>query len=294
MKKRILFIHLLLFSVNLFAQNNYWQQEVNFTINVSLNDKEHTLDAFEKIEYVNHSPDTLTFIWFHLWPNAYKTDRTAFSEQLVKSGRTDFYFSKPLQKGYINQLGFTVDGNIATIMPDSAHIDIIKVLLPKPLLPGAKIILTTPFKVKLPDIFSRSGHAGNDYQVTQWFPKPAVYDHKGWHPMPYLDQGEFYSEFGKFDVEITLPSAYTVAATGVLQSAETLKELKENGKHTINGPLKTWHYKQDSIHDFAWFASKDFSVTHDTVVLASAKVVDVFSYYKTTRKAGLASLAYAK
>ena len=50
------------------------------------------------------------------------------------------------------------------------------------------------------------GHEGQSYMITQWYPKPAVYDSKGWHEMPYLDQGEFYSEFGSFDVHITLRS----------------------------------------------------------------------------------------
>ena len=62
----------------------YWQQQVNYTIDVSLNDKAHTLDGFEHIEYINNSPDTLRFIWFHIWPNAYKNDKTAFSDQIAR------------------------------------------------------------------------------------------------------------------------------------------------------------------------------------------------------------------
>jgi hypothetical protein len=294
LKNIFLLFYILFFTVSSIAQNNYWQQEVNFTISVSLNDKEYSLEAFEKIEYINHSPDTLHFIWFHIWPNAYKNDRTALSEQLLKGGRTDFYFSKPAEKGYINQLDFTVDGGNAAIVPDSANIDIVKVLLPKPLPPGNKTIITTPFKVKLPYNFSRGGHVGNDYQVTQWFPKPAVYDSKGWHAMPYLDQGEFYSEFGSFDVEITAPSSFIVAATGALQDSVTLQQLKEKGIHTIEGKTKIWHYKQDSIHDFAWFASKNFIVKYDTVTLPSNKVIDVFSYYKPKSKAWAESIAFAK
>jgi hypothetical protein len=290
-----IFLIVFLFSINAsFGQHKYWQQNVNFTINVSLTDNDHTLDAFETIDYTNNSPDTLRFIWFHIWPNAYKNDRTAFSEQLLKERRTDFYFSKPTEKGYINQLDFKVDGSNVTIVNDSNNIDIIKVLLPKPLLPRTKITIATPFKVKLPYNFSRGGHVGNDYQVTQWFPKPAVYDRKGWHQMPYLDQGEFYSEFGKFDVQITLPSAYVVAATGILQDTETLKQLKEKGHHTIEGTTKTWRYLQDSIHDFAWFASKDFTVKYDTVMLPSKKVIDVFSYYKPSYKTWSESVAFAK
>lgn len=294
MTKIFLVLYLLLTTHLLFAQHKYWQQNVNFNINVSLNDKDNTLDAFEKIEYTNHSPDTLHFIWFHLWPNAYKNDRTAFSEQLLKERRTDFYFSKPNEKGYINQLDIKADGSNATIIDDTDNIDIIKVILPKPLAPENKTIITTPFKVKLPYNFSRGGHVGKDYQVTQWFPKPAVYDWQGWHQMPYLDQGEFYSEFGNFDVEITVPSAYVVAATGLLQDAETLQQIKEKGHHIIEGKTKTWHYKQDNIHDFAWFASKDFMVKYDTAILPSQKIIDIFSYYRPASAAWNKSIAFAK
>src|SRR5215210_7282726 len=111
--KIFLILSLLLFTHSLRAQNNYWQQAVDFTINVSLNDQDNTLDAFETIEYTNHSPDTLHFIWFHIWPNAYKNDQTAFSEQLLKERRTEFYYSSPDQKGYINQLNFKADGSSA-------------------------------------------------------------------------------------------------------------------------------------------------------------------------------------
>ena len=75
------------------SQSDYWQQEVHYNIQVTLLDKQHSLRAEESLEYINHSPDTLSFIWFHLWPNAYKNDRTAFSEQMLQLGRTDFYFS---------------------------------------------------------------------------------------------------------------------------------------------------------------------------------------------------------
>jgi hypothetical protein len=71
-------------SITVSAQTSYWQQQVNFKMDITLNDAEHTLDGFAKIEYINNSPDTLRFIWFHLWPNAYRTDRTAFSDQLMK------------------------------------------------------------------------------------------------------------------------------------------------------------------------------------------------------------------
>jgi len=119
---------------NIFCQSNYWQQQVNYTIDVSLNDVENTLTGFEKLEYINNSPDTLKFIYIHLWPNAYKNDRTAFSEQLLKNDRTDFYFSDEEKRGYINQLDFKVNKTTA-ITEETNNIDVIKLVLPEPLAP---------------------------------------------------------------------------------------------------------------------------------------------------------------
>ncbi|WP_205513169.1 M1 family metallopeptidase [Longitalea arenae] len=237
MKKFYLLILIVLIGMRGLAQS-YWQQEVHYTIDVSLNDREHTLDGFLKLRYINHSPDTLTFIWFHLWPNAFKNDRTAFTEQTLANGNTDFYFSAREKRGYINRLDFRVGNNTVKTEDHPQYIDIVKVVLPAPLLPGQETEITTPFHVQLPANFSRGGHTKHSYQVTQWYPKPAVYDRYGWHPMPYLDQGEFYSEFGSFDVRITVPDQYVVAATGELQNESEKEWLKgkaamRNGQSTI-------------------------------------------------------------
>ncbi|HPG11570.1 MAG TPA: M1 family peptidase, partial [Chitinophagaceae bacterium] len=230
--KTYLLLFLQITFLNLYSQENYWQQNVDYTIDVSLNDKEHSLTGFETITYTNNSPDTLKFIWFHLWPNAYKNDKTAFSDQLLENGSTRFYFSSKEEKGYINRLDFKVNNITASTEDHPEHIDIIKLILPSPLPPGQKAVITTPFHVKLPFNFSRGGHDGQSYQVTQWFPKPAVYDKNGWHPMPYLDQGEFYSEFGDFTVNITVPENYAVAATGELQNTDEKNWLASRANFT--------------------------------------------------------------
>ena len=98
-----------------FAQ--YWQQEVDYNIAVKLNDSTHSLDAFETINYKNNSNDTLHFLWIHLWPNAYKNDRTAFSEQQLKNGNTDFYFSKERERGFMDQLNFEANNQALTVEP---------------------------------------------------------------------------------------------------------------------------------------------------------------------------------
>ncbi|OQP53780.1 hypothetical protein A4H97_23075 [Niastella yeongjuensis] len=230
MRKLYLLGIMLVIKFSAIGQQTYWQQEVHYTIDVSLNDTEHSLEGFLKLRYVNHSPDTLRFIWFHLWPNTFKNDRTAFTEQTLQNGKTDFYFSSREKRGYINRLDFRAGSNILKTEDHPQYIDIIKVNLAAPLLPGQETEITTPFHVQLPANFSRGGHTGHSYQVTQWYPKPAVYDRLGWHPMPYLDQGEFYGEFGSFDVRITVPDKYVVAATGELQNEAEKQWLKERAE----------------------------------------------------------------
>ena len=324
MKKLITILLITCAGVLTAPAQSYWQQQVDYTIDVNLNDSEHTLDGFIKMQYSNHSPDTLSFIWIHCWPNAFKSDRTAFSEQLLGNGRTDFYFSGKEEKGYINHLDFRVDGVVAKTEDHPQYIDIIRILLPHPLPPGGQITITTPFHVKLPHNYSRGGYSGpadaNTYQITQWYPKPAVYDRKGWHPIPYLDQGEFYSEYGDFDVRITVPNDFTIAATGELQNAPGLQEsppapiavapakrlppapIRKNLPspvknhppihHPAKRPVpiaakkpaptetKTLHYKQTAIHDFAWFADRQFRVDHDTLQLPSGRIINIYSFYK--------------
>ncbi len=278
-----------------YCQQKYWQQKNDFKISVTLNDIDNSITGFEQIDYYNNSPDTLNFIWIHLWPNAYKNDHTAFSDQLLENGRTDFYFSAENMKGYINKLNFKVDKINAVTEDHPQHQDIIKLLLPHPLQPGKMVKIETPFYVKLPYNFSRGGHIKQSYQITQWYPKPTVYDKDGWHEMPYLDQGEFYSEFGNFDVEITVPQNYVVAATGELQHEDEklflteknnsfqlqrdITDVKKNISSNSSPKLKTLKYQQDRIHDFAWFADKRFLVKQDTLQLASGKILNIFAYY---------------
>ena len=210
-----------LLSTIVFCEKEYFQQDVAYDINVQLDDENHTLSAFEKITYTNNSPDTLQFIWFHLWPNAYKNDSSALAHQFLHLGSTRFKYTKEKDRGYIDSLDFSVDSVNAKWDYHPEWIDVAKVTLPKPLLPKGTVTIETPFFVKLPKVISRLGHTGKHYEITQWYPKPAVYDKNGWHPMPYLNMGEFYSEFGSFDVKITLPRNYRIMATGDLVNGET-------------------------------------------------------------------------
>jgi hypothetical protein len=273
------------------AAQKYWQQELHYEIRVALLESARSLRGFEKLQYVNRSPDTLHFIWFHLWPNAYKNKSTAFYLQMEQLGLRNLSLAGGPENGYMDSLLFRSGGNPLRVIPDSLNIDIVKVILPGPLVPGDSVTLTTPFFVKVPPYFSRLGHDGESFYISQWYPKPAVYDSYGWHPMPYLEQGEFYSEFGSFDVHITVPASYKVAATGQLLDQKELSNYRAGGGSIPvgrNNPeseladsarvTKTLEFTADRVHDFAWFADKQFRIYYDTLRLPSGKIIDLFAF----------------
>ncbi|RZL50690.1 MAG: M1 family peptidase [Pedobacter sp.] len=307
---RILLVILTFFSIQSFAQTSYWQQNLNYTIDVSLNDVDKSLKGFEKIVYKNNSPSNLEFIWFHIYPNAYKNETTAMFQQI----KNDPSRKKKLDKysyGSIDGLNFKVNGVATTTEPhpNPQYIDVLKVKLPSPLKPGDSVTITTDFNVKLPSYFSRSGFADGEFMVTQWYPKPAVFDKDGWHEFPYLDMGEFYSEYADYKVNITLPSEYVVGATGILQNADELAQYKTTGaqNYAAKGDkpalyvakdktaTKTLTYEMKNVPDFAWFTDKKYVILYDTLKMESGKTVDVFSYYYNKKKSlWLQSVDYAK
>lgn len=279
----IFFFHFLL---NTHAQSQYFQQEVHYKIQVSLDDDAHMLSAFETFDYVNNSPGALNELYIHLWPNAYKNRKTALFRQLLQTGDKKAYATPEKDLGYIDSLFFKVNGEEVEWHLDSVYIDICKIILKKPLSPGGSIQVSTPFRIKIPSgKISRMGHLGQAYAISQWYPKPAVYDAYGWHAMPYLTLGEFYSEYGSFEVSITVPKNYVVGATGDLQTESEMAWLNkraieteaiERFEKTMDFPTsdketKTLLFKQSNVHDFAWFADKRYHVLKGDVMLPWSK-----------------------
>lgn len=299
-----LILLLLLFCSNLMAQDKaYFQQKVDYKIEVELDDVNHFLTGNIEIKYTNNSTDSLSYLYFHLWPNGYKSQQTAFAQQLLNSGRLDFHFSKKEDRGFIDQLEFTCNGEALKWNEDFLNPDITKLNLPKAIQAGETIVIKTPFRVKISNNFSRLGHVDQAYMICQWYPKPAVYDKDGWHPMPYLDQGEFYSEFGSFDVSITLPENYVVGATGDLQTESEKEFLEEKvaaakkvNYETVSyeehpfppssETKKTIRYTAENVHDFAWFADKRYYVQKSNVELASGRQVETYTMF-TNQEADL-------
>lgn len=231
----------------LWAQSPYFQQRVEYRIQVRLEPQTSTLHGYLRLRYTNNSPDALPGLYFHLWPNAYRDRHTAFALQERLTGKSRFYFARPSERGQIDSLDFRVNGQPVKPLPATQgpppapgysrellkHApDVVWLPLPAPLQPGQTVDIETPFRVWIPRTFSRLGHEGTSYQISQWYPKPAVYDRKGWHPLPYLDLGEFYSEWGRYEVEISVPENYLVGATGRLLDPAEHERLRQREAET--------------------------------------------------------------
>jgi hypothetical protein len=275
-----------------------WQQEVHYTIQVTLDTQKHTLTGREQITYRNHSPDTLDCVWIHLYPNAYRNRKTVFGRELEQMQSYGFSFAAQKERGYSEIDSLTVDGGAAQFEIRETEM---KVELPRPLAAGDSIELEIQFSVKIPGFFSRLGHTGKHYEFTQWYPKMVVYDHydpsvrkptdgrlpssgqllsagqllsdgrfaSEWHPDGYHAIGEFYGEFGTFDVSVTVPANMMVGATGVLVEprgeADWMRKPLKERKTTKPDSLKTLTFHAENVHDFAWVADADYVLLSDSL-----------------------------
>ena len=206
------------------------ENNIKYTISVSLNDKDRSVNGSLQLGYTNTSADTLHYLWFNIFPNAFKSDRSAFSEYLLDKGRTDFYFADQTKKGYINRLDFRSGENILKTEDHPIYIDIIKVLLDKPLAPGDSMVITTPFHVKLPYDFDGIGYKYPDYHLKYWYPAVTT-DVK-----PFTDVDSAYNAVADYQVTVTVPRKFDVnVPPGYIAMPEQVKDSLKSITYTASG-----------------------------------------------------------
>jgi hypothetical protein len=263
----------------------YWQNEADYTIDVSLNPETHRVSGRETITYTNHSPHDLTHLWVHLEQNLFDPDSRG-----ARITPPDARFSGAFEDG-----GYELSNIQVTRGSESRSADVridgtrMRVKLDKPLAAdGGTLKLSMDFSFVQPKYGAdRHGRldvdGGTVYEFAQWYPRMAVYDDvNGWNTLPYLGQGEFYLEYGDFDVSITVPRDYVVTASGELQnpgdvltttqqqrlqtarsSDETVHIITEDEAGTAATRPKgsstlTWQYRAENVRDVAWAASDAF------------------------------------
>lgn len=284
----------------------YWQQDVHYNIKASVDDQTDIVDGEEELTYYNNSPDTLAFVYFHLYQNAFT--KGAYLQNLNRANGFKQQFGKYEADGKgteIESLQVTAqDGQQSSRMVNGkrmVEIDntIMKVLLQNPLLPGQH----ATFRIKFKTYFDGGGNQrrrmktfkdawGNkQYDGVHWYPRMCVYDRKfGWETDQHLGK-EFYGDFGSYDVELTFPGNYVMDATGVLQNRDEVlpadlrakldirnfKEKPLNEKPSeitpAGAPKKTWKFRAENVHDFAWVADPTFRIGESKLRLANGHEV---------------------
>ncbi len=304
--KLLLLVLLSIFSFPFFslAQSTYWQQKVDYKMEVRLDVKTNRLTGKQHLTYWNNSPDTLHKVFFHLYWNAFQPGSMmdVRSRQLGKiilgysaSGDTVRDWDRrvrdriqhltPKEIGYDSVLSITMDGRPQKMI---YHETILEVPLGQPIAPKSKVDFELDFKDQVPLQIRRSGRdnaEGVRYSMSQWYPEIAAYDKKGWHPTPYIAR-EFYSNWGDFDVSITLDKDYVVAGTGYLQNADEIgygyQEKGVSVDHTEDNTL-TWHFKAPNVIDFVWGADPNYK--HISAVADNKAHTVIHVFYKDTGNA---------
>jgi hypothetical protein len=290
MKKIILFSIISLSFGTLFAQSSaYWQQKVDYKMEVAMNVKNYQYKGKQELVYTNNSPDILKKVYFHLYNNAFQPGSEMDARlQIIKDpdGRmvnkmkeSRIKTLKPDEIGYLNISNFKQDGVFANTKTVGT---ILEVTLVKPILPHSKTTFTLDFDGQVPIQIRRSGRnnvEGVELSMTQWYPKIAEFDFEGWHADPYIAR-EFHGVWGNFDVKITIDKEYVLGGSGYLQNKNQIgygyQDAGINVVYPKNTKTLTWHFYAPMVHDFTWAADKNY--LHD--VVKGPNNVDLHFLYK--------------
>ena len=282
---------------------DYWQQRADYKIDVTIDDQNQMLYGEEVITYFNNSPDVLTYLWVQLDQNVRANDSN--TPLVTPSEMSNSYSGKSLQSltnSYTNVRGEKYNGGYEiSYVKDLDNKDLnysvvstmMRIDLDKPMSTGDSYTFKIKWSFEINDRMKIGGRGGYEYfpkdknfsyTIAQWFPRMAVYDDKeGWQNKQFLGRGEFALAFGDYELNVTVPADFIVAATGSLQNPEevlTRKELEryEKAKNTFDKPViittqeeaikkennpvknktKTWKYKAEMVRDVAFAASRKF------------------------------------
>ena len=262
----------------------YWQQRADYQIEAALDTTAHRVTGTVQLTYTNHSPEALPFLWLQLEQNLFRP--TSRGSAMTPAGSR---WRGAFDGGGYDLGTLRVDAGGLSYEPASIVTDTrMRVDLAEPLAPGGRLVLTVPYAFTHPE-YGADRHGrfeaarGTVYEFAQWYPRVSVYDDvSGWDARPYLGQGEFYLEYGSFDLALTVPASMTVVATGALQNeAEVLTaeqrrrlaaartsdervyiiepgEVGSRAARPSTGGTQTWRFRAENVRDVAWAASSAF------------------------------------
>jgi hypothetical protein len=258
---------------------------LRYEIWVELDNAGKMLHGREEILWRNETQAEVADMWFHLYWNAFKNERSAMLEE----SREDGAMGRRIEEdgwGWVDITrialadGTDLKPTLEYMIPDQpAHPEdqtVARVLFPVPVKPGEEVRLKIEFESKIPRTIARSGYYQDSYFIAQWFPKPGVYEEgKGWNCHQYHLNSEFYADFADFVVHITVPASFVVGSSGRQKSAVSAQD----------GKTVTYTFEQSRIHDFAWTADPDF-IKVERDFIAAQEVTDA-EYAELSEKLGL-------
>ena len=242
------------------------QRNANYSIDVRLDAERRTLTGREVLTWRNISNLTTSELQFHLYYNAWKNTQSTWMLDR-RLGRGTGLDDRPaddwgwievtairlLGVGNAPPIDLTADAQ--HIAPDDGNPDdqtVLAVRLPDPVVPGDTVNVEIEWTSRVPRTFARTGTIGDYFFIAQWFPKIGVLEDTGWNCHQFHTATEFFSDYGIYDVRLTVPTGWVLGATGVERN------VRDNGDGTT-----THHYYQEDVHDFAWTTSPDFLDVHD-------------------------------
>ena len=259
----------------------------SYEITAKLDTNLHRVAGHERIHFVNRSSAPLTELWFHLYLNAFKNDKTLFLRSPFGAGRSG---DKAREYGYVDVKKLSVVGGAGDDLwahrdlhsPDDPNDETdIRVPLASPLEPGSTLELELEFEDQLPEIVERMGYTGSFHFLGQWFPKLARLEPNGrFSHFAFHAQSEFYADFGDYDVALDVPESFRVGATGTLT-----RQSHDKGRTLLS-------YHAESVHDFAWTAWDRFE-TRTERIAGTAVTVLYPPHQELNAEAELASVRYA-
>ena len=269
----------IILNFSLLNASEYWQQFVSYKMNVRLDTIEHTVGGHSTITYKNNSPDTLYHFYLNLYANAFQEGTVKYREYLAGLGRAsrgnrfkkgmDPYLSKYDISNFLIESG-------GSTLSDTFLIDdtILSAKLSKGLAPGASMIIDLDWTQHVGEFSERAGRVGEQYNFAQWYPRVVVYDENGWFNEPFHAEGEFYGEFGTYDVTMDVPSGYIIGSTGTVTAGDPgweevrvdtsqnfnqwLEDFKKNRSSYNKDERRLVTFHAEKVHDFAWVTTPNF------------------------------------
>ncbi len=265
------------------AKETYWQQHVDYTMDIDVDVKKFQYKGKQTLVYTNNSPDNLKKVFYHLYFNAFQPGsqmdvRSLNIKDPDRRVRDRISKLKPNEIGYIKVNSLKQNG---VLVSHETVGTILEVKLNEPIKSGESVTLEMNFDAQVPVQIRRSGRNNKEgvaFSMAQWYPKLAEYDFQGWHTPPYIAR-EFQGVWGDFDVTIHIDKNYTVGGSGNLQNPQEVGHGYQDASQELNlpaGDKLTWNFKAPDVHDFMWAADPEYK--HD--VLKMENGIDLHFLYK--------------